>query len=310
MASQKIYDMITERVINQIQDAIIAAENGNTRVIAPWNKPWFDTGTPTNLVSKKAYRGINVFLLSMLGYVSPYFLSFNQAKKMGGTVKKGEKGFPVIFWKWVEVTEDEDGNKLAKAKKIPFLRYYTVFNVDQIDGIENKVPTIEARQFNPIQDAEKIIANMPNRPEINHKEARAYYTPALDSVNMPKPELFKSEPEYYSTCFHELVHSTGHASRLNRPEVMDGNRFGSHAYSLEELVAEMGTVFLCNEIGLESPFNNSLAYLKSWLGKLKDDTKMLITAAGKAQKASDYILGTTPTFDKPEKNGDDTESEE
>jgi len=304
--------MITERVINRIQDAIIAAENGDKRVIAPWNKPWFETGTPTNLVSKKEYRGINVFLLSMLGFVSPYFVSFNQAKKLGGNVKKDEKGFPVIFWKWVEVTEDEDGNKLAKAKKVPFLRYYTVFNVSQIDGIESKLPKIETRQFNPIQDAEKIIANMPNRPEINHGEARAYYVPSLDKVNMPKNELFKTAPAYYSTCFHELVHSTGHTSRLNRPEVMDGNRFGSHAYSLEELVAEMGTVFICNEIGLESPFDNSLAYLKSWLEKFKNDTKMLITAAGKAQKASDYILGTTPTFDKlkEEKVEDDTESDE
>jgi antirestriction protein ArdC len=292
MASLKIYEMVTERVVTAIQDAIRDAENGNKNAIAPWHKPWFENGTPVNLITKKPYRGINVFLLSMMGYTSPYFLSFNQVKNLGGNVKKGEKGIPVVFWKWIVKNEDEDGNKLDKPKNIPFLRYYTVFNVAQTEGIpEKKIPAIKTRIFNPIEDGDKIIANMPNRPTMTHDQARAYYMPSLDVVNMPKHELFESDNAYYSTCFHELVHSTGHASRLNRKEVTDANSFGSHNYSLEELVAEMGAVFLCNEIGITSTFDNSLAYLKSWLSKLKEDTKLLVMASGRAQKATDYIIG-------------------
>ena len=293
MASLKIYDMVTERVVNAIQDAIRDAENGNKPAIAPWHKPWFDCGTPVNLITKKPYRGINVFLLSMMGFVSPYFLSFNQVKKMGGNVKKGEKGIPVIFWKWIVKNEDEDGNKLDKPKNVPFLRYYTVFNVGQTEGIpEKKIPAIKIRTFNPIVEGDKIIANMQNRPAMTHDQARAFYSPSLDIVNMPKHELFESDNAYYGTCFHELVHSTGHSTRLNRKEVSEsGISFGSHNYSVEELVAEMGAVFLCNEIGIESTFDNSLAYLKGWLTELKNDTKMLVMASGRAQKAVDYIIG-------------------
>jgi len=291
MANLKIYEMVTERVVTAIEDAIKNAENGGN-VIAPWQKPWHSIGNPTNLITKKPYRGINVFLLSMMGFVSPYFLSFNQVKKMGGNIKRGEKGIPVVFWKWIVQNEDEDGNKLDKPKNIPFLRYYTVFNVSQTDGIdEKKIPAIKTRKFNPIEDGDKIIANMPNRPTMTHDQAKACYMPSIDCVNMPKHELFKNNSAYYATCFHELVHSTGHSTRLNRKEVTDGHSFGSHSYSVEELVAEMGSVFLCNEIGIDSTFENSLAYLKSWLGKLKDDTKMLVMASGRAQKAVDYIIG-------------------
>jgi len=294
--------MVTERIIQKMNDAITAIENGE-QGIAPWNRPWFQAGMPKNLIRKQNYRGINVFMLSMLGYASPYFVTFNQAKELGGTIKKGQKGCPVVFWNWVEMTKDQSGKKLDKPKKIPFLRYYTVFNVDQCEGFEEKIPVVETRKFNPIQDAEKIIANMQNKPEMTHNEARAYYRPSTDEVNMPKKELFKDEASYYSTAFHELVHSTGHATRLNRSEVTEGNSFGSHKYSAEELVAEMGAVYLCNEIGLETTFENSIAYLKSWLKKFKDDTKMLVTASGKSQKAVDYILNVQkPAYDNKKKD--------
>jgi len=292
MANIKIYEMVTERIIIAIEDAIKAAENGETnKAIAPWHKPWFQNGNPVNLITKKQYRGINVFLLSMMGYVSPYFLSFKQIQDLGGHVKKGEKGIPVIFWKWIVKNEDENGNKLDKPKSIPFLRYYTVFNVEQTEGIpEKKIPAIETRTFNPIENGDKIIANMPNRPTMTHDRAQAFYSPSLDIVNVPKHELFESDNAYYSTCFHELIHATGHQTRLNRKEITEHIRFGSHEYSIEELVAEMGAVFLCNEIGINSTFDNSIAYLKNWLSKLKDDTKMLVTASGRAQKAVDYII--------------------
>ena len=294
-ANQKIYDMITERVVQKLNDAIKAIENGELG-IAPWKRPWFQAGIPMNLKSKKAYRGINVFLLSALGYASPYFVSYKQAMALGGKVKKGEKGCPVVFWKIGSYAKDKDGNPLTDkdgnltTKKSFLLRYYTVFNVEQCEGFEDKIPEIPTREFNPIEDAEKIINEMPNPPSFDHKEARAYYRPSQDHVNMPKRELFDGEAEYYSVAFHELVHATGHTTRLNRSEVMDSNFFGNHDYSREELVAEMGAVFLCNYVGLDAPFENSLAYLKSWLGKFKDDTTMLIQASGRAQKATDYIL--------------------
>jgi antirestriction protein ArdC len=308
MAQDKIHQMVTERIIDKLQDAINAAKNGNA-VLAPWHCPWFQTGIPMNLVSKRPYRGMNVFILSMMGYASPYFLSFNQAKKLGGKIKKGEKGIPVVFWKWVEVSKDKDGNELKTAKKIPFLRYYTVFNISQTEGVdEKKIPIIPVREFNPIKEGDRIIENMPNCPTMTHEQARAFYRPVTDTVNMPKHELFDGDAEYYSTCFHELAHSTGHTSRLNRKEVMDGNSFASHDYSIEELVAEMTAVFLCNHIGIESTFDNSVAYLSSWLKRLKDDTKMLITASGRAQKAFDYILNESP--ESPETENDENNKTE
>lgn len=300
MANQKIYEMVTERVIDKIKVAIASIEKGETGM-APWHRPWHQSGIPQNLVSKKGYRGINVFLLSALGYASPFFVTFNQAKTLGGKVKKGEKGCPVVFWKWMELDKDEDGNKLAKTKKIPFLRYYTVFNVDQCEGFEEKIPAVETREFNPIAEGDAIISGMPNPPTINHGEARAYYSPSMDTVNLPRHELFNSDSAYYCVAFHELIHSTGHASRLNRNEVMDGNTFGNHDYSIEELVAEMGAVYLCNEIGLDTMFDNSLAYLKSWLSTFKDDVKLLVTASGRAQKAVDYMLN----IDNSPKKDDD-----
>jgi len=297
MANAKIHEMITERIVVKIMDAIKDIEEGRLG-IAPWNRPWFNSGAPTNLISKKAYKGINIFLLSALGYSNPYFVTYNQAKKLGGNVKKKEKGCPVIFWKVTAFDKDKEGKPLVNKKgektqrKCFMLRYYTLFNVEQCEGFEKKIPTIETREFNPIVDAQKIIDEMPNRPTLSHNEARAYYVPSQDAVNLPKTDLFKTDEEYYSTAFHELVHSTGHTSRLKRKEVMDGNSFGSHDYSIEELVAEMGAVFLCNECGIESTEQNSLAYLKSWLGKLRNDVTILVSASGRAQKAVDYILDT------------------
>ena len=299
--SKKIHAMVTERIVIKIQEAIKNIENGE-KGLAPWHCPWFKAGAPKNLVSKKAYRGLNVFMLSMMGYASPYWVSYKQASKLGGKVKKGEKGTPIIFWKWIVVSKDQQGNALPKPKKIPFLRYFTVFNTEQCEGLGDKVPELPKRVFTPIESAERVIANMPHPPTLEHNEARAYYRPSTDSINMPKHELFEGEAEYYSTSFHEHVHSTGHADRLGRKEIEVLTGFGSHDYSIEELVAEMGAIFLCNEVGLESTFDNSLSYLKGWLKKLKDDTTMLVTASGRAQKAVDYILDRKPEVYKKDDN--------
>jgi antirestriction protein ArdC len=275
----KIYEMITDKIIEQLEKGTV-----------PWRMPWngYVKGFPQNFTSKKDYRGINIFLLKLAMRSTPYWITYKQAKQLKGSVKKGEKGYPVIFWKFLETTDKETGEK----KNVPLLRYYTVFNLDQCEGIAlPEIDQPETREFSPIERVEKIINDMPNKPTINHNEARAFYRPAADLVNMPKKELFISDAEYYSTLFHELAHSTGHLSRLNRESEAKNHMFGSADYSKEELIAEMGAAFLCAESSIENEtIENSAAYIAGWLSKLKNDKKILIQAAGKAQKATDYIL--------------------
>ncbi len=238
------YQIITDKVIEKLNEGVI-----------PWEKPWHTQGPARNLISKRPYRGINAFLLSCLDdHESPYWLTFKQCKDKGGHVKKGEKGFPVVFWKQITVnSEILDENDRPVKKLIPFLRYYTVFNVEQCEGIE--VPPkeeIQENEFTPIEQCQQIIDGMPQKPEINFGGDRACYFPTLDYVKMPKPERFQEPEKYYNTLFHELTHATGHQERLNRKGISDVSFFGSHAYSQEELVAEMGAVFLCSETGAYS----------------------------------------------------------
>ena len=170
------------------------------------------------------------------------------------------------------------------------LRYYTVFNLDQTENIESS--KIKPTENASIEDAQTILKNMPKRPPINHNEARAYYRPSTDSINMPPKVLFPSIEEYFCALFHELTHSTGHESRLNRKEISDQVQFNSKDYSIEELTAEIGATYLCASSGIHPQIiENSAAYIKAWLQKLRGDKKFIVIAAGKAQKAADYILG-------------------
>ena len=244
---------------------------------------------PATWSSKRPYRGINCFLLNISGYSSPYWATLNQINKLGGRVVKGQKSTPVVFWKWLEIEDQETGEKVEK----PFLRYYRVFNLEQTTGIEapesDKSKEIE---FTPIERCEGLIQNMPNKPMGQHKHQAAWYKPSLDLVNMPKPETFESEEEYYSTFFHELAHSTGHPSRLNRPTLTEMAPFGSTNYSKEELVAEMTAAMLCGATGIDNKtIDNSAAYVQGWLKKLKNDQRLVVLAAAQAQKAADYIQG-------------------
>jgi antirestriction protein ArdC len=209
----KVYEIITERIIDMLKKGV-----------APWHQPWKVTclgnecGAFFNLKSKKPYRGVNVLLLSGNPYSSPYFVTFKQAKDMGGMVRKGEQGFPVTFWKRIEIEEDLGGETVKKT--IPFLRYYTVFNVEQCDGLEDKLPKTEEREATEeekeqvkseaLNEADNIVESMPKRPEILHGGSRACYKPHYDVVKMPEPTTFKDLEHYYSTLFHELVHATGH----------------------------------------------------------------------------------------------------
>lgn len=272
-----IYALVTSRIIEHLEKGVI-----------PWRQPWFESGVPRNLVSDKPYRGVNVLLLASLGYEQNYFLTFRQVQELGGKVRKGEKSHEVIFWNWKEVENKETGKK----EKIPILRYYRVFNISQCEGIsKEKLPEKFERKHDPVQPCEEIIAAMPNKPPIRHEEHEAYYHPAMDYVNMPKPESFISAEAYYGALFHELVHSTGHASRLNRKEIVERTGFGSARYSAEELTAEIGASFLKSQAGIPiEELENSTAYIKHWLEQLKNDKRFIVYASAQAQKAADYIM--------------------
>jgi len=269
-----VYEVVTNRIIDQLEKGCV-----------PWQRPWIG-GEAKNLASGKAYRGINPFILASAGYSSPYWVTFKQAQQRGGMVRKGEKGTPVVFWKW---NEYDDKDNPEKKKKVPMLRYYTVFNAAaQCDGLD--VPEVTQQIVDSIATCDAIVDSMPHAPTIEHAEPRAYYVPASDTVNMPAKNLFSSSEEYYSTLFHELTHSTGHRRRLNRDTLTDLCPFGSTNYSKEELVAEMGAAFLCGVTGIENKtVDNSAAYLASWLRKLRGNSKLLVMAGAQAQKAADYI---------------------
>ena len=263
----------------------------------PWLKPWIPVAgsgnAPRNLISGKTYHGVNALLLFSIqqvsGHASPYWLTFKQAQDKGGMVRKGEKGTPVVYYNFIDVEDQETG---GDDKKIPFLKYSTVFNLAQVDGIEIpavEVVTTEAPTFTPIEAAEAILAGA-DLPEIKHGGNRACYSPSLDYIKMPQKEQFRGEAEYYNTLFHEAAHSTGHASRLARKGVTESNFFGSHEYSKEELIAEITAASLSSEAGfLAQVEKNSAAYVKSWSKALSNDKNLIIKAAGAAQKAFDYI---------------------
>lgn len=289
-SKRDVYQIVTDKVIDLLEQGVV-----------PWKKPWRGgaQGAPKNAISKKPYRGVNWLLLSMAGrcYENPYWLTYRQAESLGGHVRKGEKSALIVFWKqWeVEKTDNETGKKYKDT--IPVLRYYNVFNVDQCEDLDmSKIPQVPRDEttldFEPIDVCDQIVSGMPNAPEIVHSgEARAYYRPAVDRVHMPNREKFLSVPEYYSTLFHELTHATGHASRLDRHDKQADAAFGSTDYSKEELVAEMGAAYLCGMAGIETAtIENSAAYIHGWLTRLRDDRKLVVMAAGQAQKAADYIL--------------------
>ena len=289
----KVYDVITDRVIEKLEAGTI-----------PWEKAWHgQVGMPKNLKSGKEYRGINPFLLHCLGYESPYFLTFKQCKERNGSVRKGEKGCPVVFWKWFspknQPTPDDPDYMFSRRDEngrvlVPMLRYYTVFNVAQCDHIDAPALNTPEREHTPIQAAERIVEAMQSAPAIQHGSTGASYSPGEDTVRMPRPEIFANGEGYYATLFHELTHSTGHTDRVGRKGIMDTVMFGSSTYSREELVAEMGSAFLCGEAGILEPcIDRSAAYIASWLKALKNDPKLVVIAAAQAQKAADYIVGRT-----------------
>lgn len=237
-SSFDLYQTVTDQILALLDHGV-----------APWRCPILgkaSVGRPKNLASGKAYRGINVFLLAMAalvhGYESSHWLTFNQAKERGGSVRKGEKSSLVVFWKQYETTDRESG----EAVKIPVLKYYNVFNVLQCEGISvPDAPVFTPSEFCPVEAAAKIVEGYAKAPAIRYGGSQAFYRPSLDEVHVPEPTRFASTNEHYSTLFHELAHSTGHSSRLDRGLDTDTQPFGTPDYSREELVAEMAAAFLC-----------------------------------------------------------------
>ena len=274
MNKPSIYDEITNRIISMLEAGTI-----------PWRKQWTTVARmPRNAVTMKPYRGVNILLLHSLSYESPYFATYKQVAELGGNVKRGEKACPVIFWKPLDVADKETG----EMQKIPLLRYFYVFNLAQCEGLKSIPATIDAPAINT--EAQGIIDNMPQRPSIKYGMTKAFYSPSEDYVGMPNRERFDNEAGFFATLYHELIHATGHATRLNRATLTGHAGFGTNDYSKEELVAELGSSFLCAEAGIEQQtLDNTAAYIANWLSVLKNDNKLIIQASAQAQKATDFI---------------------
>ena len=270
-----IYKEVTDRIISQLENGII-----------PWKKPWIASGNAISHATGNSYSLLNQMLLGKPGE----YLTFAQCQKEGGKVRKGEKSSLVVFWKFIEQEDEETHEK----KQVPFLRYYNVFHIDQCEGLKAKHQQALPNTANPDEAAETIIHGYCERSGVKlmHREGdRAFYSPSSDSITLPLLAQFAETAEYYSTAFHELTHSTGHSSRLDR--LSKTAFFGSEAYSKEELIAEIGAAALVSTAGLETSgsFRNSTAYIQNWLKILSDDKRFLVSAAGKAEKAVNLILG-------------------
>jgi len=276
----KTYEIVTQKILDQLDQGV-----------KPWQKPWAGCSRPVNLDSKKPYRGINVLLLAGSGFTSRYWATYKQAQKHGGNVRKGEKSTLVVFYKQIDVDKEKDDGS-TEQKQIPVLRYYNVFNLDQCEGIPDPDLARSAQDQGTLHDAQEVIDNMPNKPEIEHGIADAYYDGKADSVHLPDPRYFHSAYEYYAVAYHELMHSTGHKIRLDRPRFRDSVSFGSATYAKEELIAEIGAAFLADSAGImDKVFQNQCAYVENWIREaLQNDATLIVQAASQAQKAADYIL--------------------
>ncbi|MDB5198931.1 MAG: hypothetical protein JWO92_894 [Chitinophagaceae bacterium] len=286
-----VYQIVTDQIISLFEKEII-----------PWQQPW-TAGVPMNLLSKRQYRGINLWLLISLNYEQNFFLTWDQLKSIGGSVKKDEKGHVVLYWKPSQNKSEEES---SEKKSTSILRYYKVFNVSQCRDIpSNYLPKLELNitEHNTMLECEPIIHGMPDCPKIQHKQQKAYYDIETDIINMPKKKSFKSEESYYSTLYHELVHSTGAEKRLGRKTLTDMVPFGSESYAMEELIAEMGSAYLCHDSGiLPNEIKDKVSYLSNWLEVFKNDKRFIVTASGHAQKAVDFVLNRKENESKDEVN--------
>ena len=269
-----LYQHITDRIIKEL-------EQGNI----PWHKPWHCKPGAVSHVTGKPYSVLNQLMLPQPGE----YVTFKQAIEEGHPVKKGEKASMVFFFKFLESKDEETGEK----KQIPLLKYYSVFHISQCEGMKPKYTSFHS-DLKPDKRAEQILQDYITRSGVTLKKQygnKACYTPAIDTITVPEISQYDDVSEFYSTAYHEAIHSTGHPSRLNR--ITDTAQFGSESYSKEELTAELGASYLVNAAGLEtaSSFRNSAGYIQGWLFALKNDKRFIVSAAGQAEKAVQMILG-------------------
>ncbi len=297
--SHDAYSIVTEQVI-------AALESGTV----PWHRPWsVETGLPRNLQSGKPYRGINPFLLACAqaahGFESPYWVTYKQAAERGGHVRRGEHSSLVVFWKRLDpvkvckVRDNETGElvEMAALGAPMVLRYYNVFNVEQCEDVAYPRSEVARHDWEPLEECEAIARDyLRHGPELVQCGSRAAYSPSVDKLFMPDRDRFENAAGYYSTLFHEATHSTGHAKRLGRKDLLESHGFGDASYSREELVAELGAAMLCGVVGIDQlTVPNSAAYVAGWLEKLRGDKRLVVTAAAQAQKAADLIRGVSYT---------------
>lgn len=280
-----VYQIITDRIIDEMSKGII-----------PWQRPWH--GTKDGAVSYETGRPYSFLNQMLLGRPGEW-LTFNQVKKLGGKIKKGAKSGMVTFVK-TYLKKAQDGvaeNGEHNEEKGFVLRYYNVFHIDDCEGIKSKIESkIEDSALEPIDEADKVASEYVEREDtlklVVKASNSAYYSPSTDTVVVPQLEQYQEVEEYYSTLFHELVHSTGISKRCDRGlGKIAGKK--SEEYSREELVAEIGSAMICNQLGIDSEkaFKNSVAYLQSWLRELQNDNRMIVWAASRAEKAVKYIKG-------------------
>jgi len=283
------YTLVTDAIIAQLEKGVV-----------PWRCPWRrNVGRPRNFSTGQEYRGVNVLMLGLRQFASPYWMTWRQVQERGGNVKKGEHGSLVIkFGKFKMKEQDEKGSETQK--RLAYLKGYKVFNATQIEGIEfpaiDTSPNTEA--INRIARAKEIVKGMPSPPTIRvGRYAEACYRPATETIDMPEMKRFESGEAYYLTLFHELVHATGHQSRLNRRSLVESDGFGGQTYSQEELVAEMGAAFLGAEVDIVvDDHKQSAAYIQNWLAVLKDKDhkRWIVQAANQASRAVDFIRNRLP----------------
>ena len=270
-----IYQTITDRMISEMEAGVI-----------PWKKPWMAAGKAISHTTGKPYSLLNQMLLGRAGE----WLTFKQVQQENGYVRKGEKSSICVFWKWLDKKDEETG----EIQQVPFLRYYSVFHISQCEGITAKHTQTNPNPADADETAEAIISEYIQREGVTleHREGdAAFYQPMEDRIVVPMMKQFSEQSEYYSTIYHEMVHSTGHMKRLARLDATAN--FGGEEYSKEELVAEIGSAALVHHAGLETTgsFRNSTAYIQNWLQALKNDKRFIVSAAGKADKAVSFILG-------------------
>ncbi|HOI94560.1 MAG TPA: zincin-like metallopeptidase domain-containing protein [Syntrophobacter fumaroxidans] len=277
----KAYEHVTDRIIQSLKKGVV-----------PWKKPWISL-KPQN-ISGRAYTGINRLLLALNEYKYPIFLTMKQANDLGGRINKGEKSHLAVFWKIITVNaKNEDGEDTPKH--IPYLRYYNVFNIEQttlplsvVKNADQIKSESECNGTESVQKAKELVASFRDVPSIEFNCEKACYIPALDRIMLPHRHLFQSDEGFYTTEFHEFIHSTGHPQRLNRKGIVELN-FGSEEYSKEELIAEIGACFLCDLCGIAGNLDNSAAYIQGWMKALSDDPRMVVHAAGHAEKAVNFL---------------------